>query len=394
MEKSSKLILHKDYGKHITLFSKKTLTTREKNILYMIIKYTSPYSKNIEFNKKEMINNEINVELFKKNLLDCFNNEKMIKGTVPFYAFKGILKSANDIYKKEFWKILLKFSQIQAYNIGNNVKNPFIYNLFSSIEKGKTLLGENGIKFEMNYKFVKVLINDNGLFYKLDIFKTKKLKWYETQLVIIIENKHGVGKNKQSNNFNYKLPKEKFKDMIGMKKSQYQDTQNFQKFLFKMKININNNYKTIKINNLELIKDNINSKIKNIVLFKGKITKIKDNNNFVFENKLNFKKINKENNSIEKIMKKLKLQKSKHNSKIKILNNPKGNWTDYQKDEKLIKYNEQIKIIDEIIKIVEEEPNLLFINKDNELGCFYNDDGIQEKGEYRISDIEDIRWYS
>ena len=97
----------------------------------------------------------------------------MIKGTIPFYAFKGVLKSANDLYKKEFWKILLKFSQIQAYNIGNNVKNPFIYNLFSSIEKGKTLFGGNGIKFEMNYKFVKVLINDNGLFYKLDILKTK-----------------------------------------------------------------------------------------------------------------------------------------------------------------------------------------------------------------------------
>ena len=97
------------------------------------------------------------------------------------------------------------------------------------------------------------------------------------------------------NNFNYKISKDKFKDMIGMKISQYQDTQNFQKFLFKMKTNINNNYKVIKINQLKLVKENINSKIKNIVSFNGTITRINKNkefNNVIKNNNLDYSRNN------------------------------------------------------------------------------------------------------
>ena len=404
-KESINLILHKDYGQRITLFSEKTLTSRETSILYTIIKYTSPYSKNSEFNNKKLVLNN-NTDDIKKYLLNCFDNEIMLKGTIPFYSLKPFFKNPNDIYKKEFWKSLLKFSHIQTYNIGNNVKNPFIYNLFSLIEKGEAIDGSKGIKFEMNYKFVGILINENEKFYKLDILKTKNLTWYETQLMIFIENKHGVGKNKKTNIFNYKINKNNFKDMIGMTIKQYKDTQNFQKLLFKMKKNINKYYKTIKINELTLIKENINSKIKNIVSFNGTITRINKNkefNNVIKNNNLDYSTNNiikndnpqKKYKNVDEIIIKLKIQKDKLTKKISALNNNLSKWKDYNKENKLLHYNNQIKTINEINKIFKESPNKLFVNNDNELGCFYiDDDKKKEKGEYHLTDIDNIRWIS
>ena len=54
-----------------------------------------------------------------------------------------------------------------------------------------------------------------------------------------------------------------------------------------------------------------------------------------------------------------------------------------------------IKTINEINKIFKESPNKLFVNNDNELGCFYiDDDKKKEKGEYHLTDIDNIRWIS